>query len=229
LQQEPQLLKDSFSPEKQLRVSRFTSLLNWAAIDFIHTFLLSNTVLTPLQDPLFRSKGKKNSEEGTMAKTETNLKKAFTGESQAYQKYLAYAQRAADEAMDGIYKLFHAAAASEQIHAQRHASYLKSIKSTAENLKEAMAGEMHEFKAMYPSMIADAKAEKRKGLEISFTHASEVEKVHHDLFKRALENPDNFPIQDYYLCNACGYIVAGKPQAKCPVCGAVKKSFHKVE
>ena len=164
-----------------------------------------------------------------MPKTENNLRDAFAGESQAYQKYLAYAQRAADESMDGIYKLFQAVAASEQIHAQRHASYLKSVKSTADNLKEAMAGEMHEFKPMYPSMIADAKAEKKKGPEISFTHASEVEKVHHDLFKRALENPDRFPVNDYYICNACGYIVPGKPQARCPVCGAVKKSFHKVE
>jgi len=164
-----------------------------------------------------------------MAKTESNLIEAFAGESQAYQRYLAYAQRAADESKDGIYKLFHAVAASEKIHAQRHASYLKSIKSTAENLKEAMAGEMQEFKTMYPSMIADAKAEKKTGPEISFSHASEVEKVHHGLFKRALENPDKFPVNDYFICNACGYIVASEPPKKCPVCGAVKKSFHKVE
>lgn len=164
-----------------------------------------------------------------MAKTENNLKEAFAGESQAYQKYLAYAQRAADESMDGIYKLFHAVAASEKIHAQKHASYLKGIKSTAANLKEAMAGEMHEFKTLYPNMIEEAKAEKKAGPEISFSHAREVEKVHHELFKRALEDPDKFPVQDYFICNACGYIVAGKPQAKCPVCGAVKKSFHKVE
>jgi rubrerythrin len=164
-----------------------------------------------------------------MAKTETNLKKAFAGESQAYQKYLAYARRAADEGQDGVYRLFSAVAASELIHAQKHASYLKSIKSTTENLKEAMAGEMHEFKIMYPGMIAGAKAEKKKGPEISFSHANEVEKVHHELFKKALGNPEKFPARDYYICNACGYIVAGKPQARCPVCGAVKKSFQKVE
>jgi rubrerythrin len=164
-----------------------------------------------------------------MAKTETNLKKAFAGESQAYQKYLAYALRAADEAMDGVYKLFQAAASSEKIHAQRHASYLKSIKSTSENLKEAMAGEMHEFKTMYPRMIADAKAEKKLGPKISFSHARAVEKVHHELFQKALEDPDKFPVHDYFICPACGYIIAGKPKTKCPVCGAVKKSFHKVE
>jgi rubrerythrin len=179
--------------------------------------------------PFFDLNKKGIQKEGTMAKTETNLRKAFAGESQAYQKYLAYARRAADESMDGVYKLFHAAAASEKIHAQRHASYLKSIKTTSENLKEAMAGEMHEFKIMYPGMIADAKAERKAGPEISFSHANEVEKVHHDLFKSALKNPDKFPVRDYYLCYACGYIVTGKPKARCPICGAVKKSFHKVE
>jgi rubrerythrin len=166
---------------------------------------------------------------GIMARTETNLKKAFAGESQAYQKYLTYAQRAADEALDGVYKLFQAAAASEKVHAQRHASYLKTIKTTPENLKEAMAGEMHEFKIMYPHMIAAAKVEKKKGPEISFSHASQVEKVHHELFSKALENPDKFPVRDYYICPACGYIVVGKPKSRCPVCGAVKKSFQKVE
>jgi rubrerythrin len=64
---------------------------------------------------------------------------------------------------------------------------------------------------------------------ISFSHASEVEKIHHELFKKALEDPDKFPAQDYFLCYACGYIVPGKPPEKCPICGAVKKSFHKVE
>ena len=72
-------------------------------------------------------------------------------------------------------------------------------------------------------------AERKAGPEISFTHANAVERVHHELFKKALENPDKFPVRDYYICNACGHIVAGKPKAKCPVCGAVKKSFHKVD
>ena len=164
-----------------------------------------------------------------MSKTASNLKEAFAGESQAYQRYLSYAQRAADEYKDGIYKLFHAVAASEKIHAQRHLSYTKGVKSTSENLKEAMAGEMHEFKTMYPKMIAEAKSEKEVGPEISFSHASEVEKVHHELFKKALEDPDKFPAQEYFLCYACGYIVPGQAPDKCPICGAVKKSFHKVD
>jgi rubrerythrin len=167
--------------------------------------------------------------EEIMFKSEQNLREAFAGESQAYQRYLAYAQRAADEYKEGVYKLFHAVAASEKIHAQRHLSYLKGIQTTPENLKAAMAGEMHEFKTLYPKMIAEAKEEKQQGPEISFSHASEVEKVHHALFQKALENLDGFPAQDYFVCYACGYLAPGEAPEKCPVCGAVKKAFKKVE
>jgi rubrerythrin len=164
-----------------------------------------------------------------MSKTQSNMKQAFSGESQAYQRYLAYATRAADEYKEGIYKLFHAVAASEKIHAQRHLSYMKGIRSTAENLKEAMEGEMHEFKTLYPRMISDAKDEKEQGPGISLSHANEVEKTHYELFKKALADPDKFPAQDYFLCTACGYVVPNEAPATCPVCGAVKKSFSKVE
>jgi rubrerythrin len=165
----------------------------------------------------------------TMSKTANNMKVAFAGESQAYQRYLAYATRAADEYKEGIYKLFHAVAASERIHAQRHLSYMKGIRTTAENLKEAMEGEMHEFKTLYPGMISDANAEKEQGPGISLNHANEVEKTHYELFKKALEDPDKFPAYDYFVCNACGYVVPEEPPSTCPVCGAVKKSFAKVE
>jgi rubrerythrin len=163
-----------------------------------------------------------------MAKTEKNLKEAFAGESQAYQRYLAFAQRAADEYKDGVYKLFQAVAESELVHARRHLGYLKGIRGTAENLQAAMAGEAFEFQTMYPKMMAEATEENQAGPKISFTQANEVEKVHHGLFKRALEDPDKFPAEDYFICNACGYISAKEPPDKCPVCGAVKKAFYKV-
>ena len=163
-----------------------------------------------------------------MGKTEKNLKEAFAGESQAYQRYLAFAERAADEYKEGIYKLFQAVAESEKIHARRHLGHLKAIRGTAENLKEAMKGEMYEFKTMYPKMIVEAKEEQEKGAEISLTHAAEVEKVHHQLFEKALADLENYPAQNYFVCNACGYIAEKAPPDKCPVCGAVRKAFYQV-
>ena len=162
-----------------------------------------------------------------MSKTEKNLKEAFAGESQANRRYLAYAVRAADEAMDGIYKLFVAVAEAETVHAMRHLGHLKVVGTTEENLKEAMAGESYEFKTMYPAMIQEAREEGEKGAEISLSNANAVEKVHHDLFEEALKNPKDFPVQEYYICNACGYTAAREAPDRCPVCGAVRKAFFK--
>ncbi len=164
-----------------------------------------------------------------MSKTENNLKEAFAGESQANRKYLAFAERAEDEGLSGVAQLFRAAAAAETIHAHKHLRTMKGVKSTKENLEEAIAGETHEFKTMYPKMIAEAKAEGEKQAEISFTYANEVEKVHADLYKKALEQMDKFPVSQYFLCKICGYTIADAPPEKCPVCGANQKQFFKVE
>jgi rubrerythrin len=162
-----------------------------------------------------------------MSKTDQNLKTAFAGESQANRRYLAYAQRAADEYKEGVYKLFRAIAEGETIHALKHLQHMKAVKSTRENIEEAMSGEMHEFTTMYPQMIAEAKEEGAQGAEITLTHAMEVEKVHHDLLRQALDDPDAFPVQDYYICRACGYIATQAAPETCPVCGAVSSAFYR--
>lgn len=164
-----------------------------------------------------------------MSKSEKNLKEAFAGESQANRKYLAFAERAEDENLPGAAKLFRAAAAAETIHAHKHLRTMKGVRSTKENLQEAIAGETHEFKSMYPQMIADAKEEGERQAEISFTYANEVEKIHAALYEKALEQMDQFPVSDYYVCKICGYTVADAPPDKCPVCGANPKQFFKVD
>ena len=97
-----------------------------------------------------------------MTKSEKHLMEAFDGESQANRRYLAFAQQADKEGYPQTAKLFRAAAAAETVHAHAHLRALGGIKSTAENLKEAISGETHEFKEMYPQMITDAKAEGNK-------------------------------------------------------------------
>jgi rubrerythrin len=163
-----------------------------------------------------------------MSKTEKNLKDAFAGESQANRRYLAYAQRAEDEFLHGVAKLFRAVAEAETIHAHKHLRTAGGVKSTVDNIKDALAGEVHEFKNMYPQMIEEAKAEGEKSAEISFHHANEVEKIHAQLYQKALEDPEKFPVQDYYVCKICGYTVGKEAPEKCPVCGANHKAFFKV-
>ena len=164
-----------------------------------------------------------------MSKTEQNLKDAFAGESQANRKYLAFAQKADSEGYAQVGKLFRAAAAAETIHAHAHLRTLKGVGSTADNLKEAIAGETHEFKSMYPAMIEEAKAEEQKAALRSFTYANDVEKVHADLYTKALDNLDSLEAVDYYVCNVCGYTCENEPPDECPVCKAKKKAFFKVD
>ena len=163
-----------------------------------------------------------------MSKTEQNLKDAFAGESQANRKYLAFGAKAEKEGYAQVAKLFRAAAAAETVDAHAHLRTLKGVGSTADNLKEAIAGETHEFKTMYPAMIEEAKAEDQKAALRSFTYANDVEKVHANLYTKALDNLDSLEAVDYYVCDVCGYTCENDPPDTCPVCGSNSKAFIKV-
>ena len=167
-----------------------------------------------------------------MTKSEEGLKSAFAGESQANRKYLAFSKKAEQEGFPGVARLFHAAAAAETVHAQNHLRVLKGVKSTAENLKEAIEGESYEFTTMYPEFIEYAKADGDKGAERSFIYANDVEKIHHELYKKALElveNGKDFENKPMYVCSVCGYTHEGDPPDTCPVCNSPKKVFNKID
>ncbi|MBL7171573.1 MAG: rubrerythrin family protein [Desulfobacteraceae bacterium] len=165
-----------------------------------------------------------------MSKTEKNLLEAFAGESQANRKYLAFAKQADKEGYPQAARLFRAAAEAETVHAHAHLRTLGGVKGTAENLQSAIDGETHEFKKMYPGMIDEAKKEGNKGAERSFSYANAVEKMHADLYQKALDNLDNPDDVDcYYVCSVCGCTCENEPPEKCPVCGAPAKAFMKVE
>jgi rubrerythrin len=164
-----------------------------------------------------------------MNQVETYLKEAFAGESQANRKYLAFAKKAEQEGYPQAAKLFRAAAEAETVHAHAHLRVLKGINSTADNLKEAIAGETHEFKSMYPEMIQAAKSAGDKAAERSFSYANEVEKVHAALYQNALDNLGKQEATDYWVCSVCGYTCENEPPGICPVCNAKAKAFFKVE
>lgn len=163
-----------------------------------------------------------------MSKTEQNLREAFAGESQANRRYLAFAKQAEKEGYKQAARLFRAVAEAETVHAHAHLRTLGGVKSTVENLREAMAGEIHEFKSMYPVMIEASKQEGNKAAERSFTYANEVEKVHASLYQKALDNLGKVEELDYYVCSVCGYTCEKEPPEKCPVCGALSNAFSKV-
>ena len=164
--------------------------------------------------------------------TVDNLKDAFAGESQANRKYLAYARKADQDGLPQVARLFRAAAEAETVHAHAHLRVLGGVKGTAENLQDAIAGEGHEFKEMYPSFVKEAEAEGNKAAIRTFKHALDVEEIHHGLYSAALEavrSGKDLPERAIHVCSVCGNTVYGDPPDVCPVCGATKEAFFEVK
>lgn len=153
---------------------------------------------------------------------------AFAGESQANRKYLAFAKKAEADGFPQVARLFRAAAEAETIHAHAHLRVADGVKSTRENLAEAVAGEQHEFTAMYPAFIKEAQTEGNKAAEKSFQFANAVEMIHYALYQQALAaviDARDLPKADIHVCPVCGNTVVGSAPAACPICGVPASKF----
>jgi len=149
-----------------------------------------------------------------MSNTQENLQAAFAGESQANRSYLFFADKA-DK--DGY---------------SQNLRTMGGIKSTKENLEAAVGGEHHEFTSMYPGFIEQAKSENNKAAQTTFDWANQVEEIHHSLYQeavKALESGQSLKDEPYFVCQGCGNTVGGEAPDKCPVCGAPKSLFKRVE
>lgn len=177
----------------------------------------------------------------TENKTLDNLMAAYNGESNAHAKYLAFAEKADQEGYGKVASLFRAAATAEGIHMKNHAEVIKSlggtpkaeikppeVKSTKENLENALKGESYEKATMYPEYIAQAQKDNNMDAVRSFTFARSAEAEHAKLYQAALDNLASWkgPKADFYVCPTCGYTVENKPAfTVCPVCGTSAKDF----
>ena len=164
-----------------------------------------------------------------MTTTLDNLKEAFAGESQANQKYRAFAKKAEQDGLLNIARLFRTTAEAERIHAEGHLKSLDGVGSTAENLQAAIDGETYEFTTMYPPMLAQAEADDHKAKRM-FGYAVQAEAVHARLYKMALEAAKAGKDLDveFYLCPVCGYIEIGKPTEPCPICKTRPEKFVQI-
>ncbi|HPL15109.1 MAG TPA: rubrerythrin family protein, partial [Spirochaetota bacterium] len=158
--------------------------------------------------------------------TVENLKSAITGETTASKKYAAFAQKAKEEKLDKIAKLFEAASNAEAAHAKKHTAVLEkmgekmgsldikvNVKSTKENLDDALKGETYEIDTMYPDFIKKAKEEGKDEAANAFDWAFQVEKMHQAFYKAAIDalaKNDLKNLSDTYaVCPVCGNTVAG--------------------
>ncbi|MFA6433598.1 MAG: rubrerythrin family protein [Elusimicrobiales bacterium] len=177
------------------------------------------------------------------ASTLENLQTAYDGETNAKTRYEAFAAKAEAEGYLGAASLFKAAALSESIHAAKHAKALEAmgatpkaelktpvVKATRENLKEALKGENHESKKMYPAFLKKAEADKNQQAIYSFKGAMAAEKMHARFFAKALADLKDWKAKKKFIvCQTCGYTTMDLSLKTCPVCSQPREQFKEVE
>jgi len=165
-------------------------------------------------------------------KTEENLKAAFSGESQARNKYTYFAKVARNQGYHYIGSIFEETAMNEMQHAKDEFKLLNGIGDTAANLKEAMGGEHYETVSMYPDFAKQAKEEGFDEAARLFEQIAKVEKRHEERYKKLLKMVEEGtvfkrekPIK--WKCSKCGYIHEGtEPVAVCPSCKHPKEYYE---
>jgi rubrerythrin len=162
-------------------------------------------------------------------RTAKNVHDAFVGEAKAYQRLLEYANKAEDEGFSQVAHLFRAVASSEGVHSRRHFRLLESIRDTQSNMEQAFQQENAVNGIYYPKMLKEAEEDGEKTAALVFTHARDVEGVHSKLYRKALDHLAEEKSVEYHVCGVCGYLHENEPPDTCPVCGAPKEKFFKVE
>ena len=168
------------------------------------------------------------------SKTEKNLMEAFAGESQARNKYTYFASKAKKEGYEQIAAIFQETADNEKEHAKLWFKLLEGgdIKSTAENLGSAAAGENFEWTDMYDRMAKEAKEEGFDHIAYLFEAVGEIEKEHEARYLALLNNVKGDLVfskdgDRIWKCRNCGHIVIGKQAPEvCPVCSHSKAYFE---
>ncbi len=166
------------------------------------------------------------------SRTEQNLMAAFAGESQARNKYTYYASKAKKEGYNHIAELFEETANNEKEHAKLWFKLLHDgIGTTADNLRDAAAGENYEWTDMYAEFARVAREEGFDHIAFLFEGVAAIEKEHEERYLRLLENVQGDLVfskdgDAIWKCMNCGHIAVGKKAPEsCPVCAHPQAYF----
>ncbi len=157
-------------------------------------------------------------------KTEQNLLAAFSGESQARNKYTYFASVAKKEGYEQISAIFAKTADNEKEHAKMWFKLLGELGDTAKNLAAAAAGENYEWTDMYATFAKEAEEEGFLEIAAKFRAVAEIEKAHEERYRALLKNVEMQAVfakseETMWECRNCGHLVMGKKAPEiCPVC-----------
>ena len=168
------------------------------------------------------------------SKTEANLKTAFSGESEARNKYTYYASKAKKDGYVQIAKIFEETADNEKEHAKIWFKLLHGgeIPDTLANLEDAAAGENYEWTDMYDKFAKEAKEEGFDRIAYLFEAVGKIEKEHEERYRKLIANIEGGLVFSkdgdvIWQCSNCGHIVVGKKAPEiCPVCAHPKSYFQ---
>lgn len=166
------------------------------------------------------------------SKTERNLRDAFSGESQARNKYTFYSSVAKKEGYEQIAAYFQETADNEKEHAKMWLKQLSGIGDTKANLADAAAGENYEWTEMYKDFARDAREEGFDHIAYLFESVGAIEKAHEERYKALLANIENDLVfkrdgKTYWICRNCGHVHEGESAPEvCPVCAHPKAYFQ---
>ncbi len=165
-------------------------------------------------------------------KTEKNLQEAFSGESQARNKYTYFASVAKKEGFEQMAAIFLQTAENEKEHAKMWFKELAGIGDTKSNLESAADGENYEWTDMYEEFAKTAEEEGFLDLTKKFRAVGAIEKHHEERYRALLRNLDNSEVFEkseikIWECRNCGHIVVGKKAPDvCPVCNHPQSYFE---
>ena len=172
----------------------------------------------------------KNKYSGTQ--TEKNLMAAFSGESQARNKYTYFASVAKKQGFEQIAALFLKTADNEKEHAKLWLKELCGIGDTAENLADAADGENYEWTDMYEGFAKTAEEEGFAGLAAKFRLVAAIEKHHEERYRALLRNVEAAEVfakseVKVWECRNCGHIAVGVSAPEvCPTCNHPQSYFE---
>lgn len=165
-------------------------------------------------------------------KTEKNLMAAFSGESEARNKYTYFASKAKKEGYEQIAELFLKTADNEKEHAKLWFKALGGLNDTAANLLAAAEGENYEWTDMYEGFAKDAEEEGFTALAVQFRAVAQVEKHHEERYRELLNNVKTNTVftkseEKVWECRNCGHLHTGKEApGVCPVCNHPQSYFE---
>ena len=165
-------------------------------------------------------------------KTEKNLMAAFSGESEARNKYTYFASVAKKEGFEQISAIFTETANNEKEHAKMWFKALGALGDTAQNLLSAAEGENYEWTDMYATFAKEADEEGFTELAEKFRMVAAIEKTHEERYRALLNNVEMQKVfekaeETMWECRNCGHLVMGKKAPEvCPVCAHPQAYFE---